>query len=89
MEHPVDSLTCSGPVMQRLELAPHEALPLEPQAVPPLVRGGGGHLGEVVGHHAGAGVVKALLSQHCHCHSLCHSVPIRRREDGGEKLILK
>ena len=40
--------------MQRLELAPHESLPLEPQVVPPLARGGGGgggHLGEVVGHH--------------------------------------
>ena len=49
--------------MQRLELAPHKPLPLEPQVVPPLARGGrGGNLGEVVRHHL-TYILEALLSQ--------------------------
>ena len=70
--------------MQRLELAPHEPLPLEPQVVPPLARGGGGggHLGEVVGHHdAEVYEVEALLARphRRHHHRLRHFIPIIRR----------
>ena len=79
--------------MQRLELAPHEPLPLEPQVVPPLARGGGGggHLGEVVGHHdAEVYEVEALLARphRRHHHRLRHFIPIIRRGETHPEPLL-